>query len=134
MESKRVFGEGGLNLRKFQTNSRSLQERIDLHETLRNDSSLQSQQEEPTFSEDTLGVSKRSIVGEHKVLGVTWNPESDQLIFDVNNLAQLALDLRPTKRNLVSLIGKFYDLGFLSPVIICFKVPLQKLCQCKTDW
>ena len=35
----------------------------------------------------------------------------------------------------MSLIGKFYDpLGFLSPVIIRFKVLLQKLCQCKTDW
>ena len=135
VESKRVFGEGGFNLRKILTNSRRLQERIDLWETLRNDSSLQPQLDEPTFSEDTLGVSKSSIVGEHKVLGVTWNPESDQLIFDVNNLAQLALDLRPTKRNLVSLIGKFYDpLGFLSPVIIRFKVLLQKLCQCKTDW
>ena len=77
MWSKRVFGEGGFNLRKFLTNSRSLQERINLQETLRNDSSLQPQQEEPTFSEDTLGVSKSTIVGEHKVLGVTWNPESD---------------------------------------------------------
>ena len=135
VESKRVFGEGGFNLRKFLTNSRRLQEWIDLRETLRNDSSLQPQLDEPTFSEDTLGVSESSIVGEHKVLGVTWNLESDQLIFDINNLAQLTLDLRPTKRNLVSLIGKFYDpLGFLSPVIIRFKVLLQKLCQCKTDW
>ena len=38
------------------------------------------------------------------------------------------------KRNLVSLIGKFYDpLGFLSLVIICFKILFQKLCQCKSD-
>ena len=35
----------------------------------------------------------------------------------------------------MSLIGKFYDpLGFLSPVIFCFKVFLHKLCQGKTDW
>ena len=39
------------------------------------------------------------------------------------------------KRNLVSLIGKFYDLlGFISPVIICFKIFFQKLCQCNCDW
>ena len=58
-------------------------------------------------------------VGEHKILGVPWNPESDRLIFDVTCIAKLALDLNPTKRNLVSLIGKFYDpLGYLSPVVI----------------
>ena len=65
---------------------------------------------------------------EHKILGVPWNPESDQLIFDVTDLAKAALDLLPTKRNLVSLIGRFYDpLGFLSPVIIRFKIVFQKL-------
>ena len=30
---------------------------------------------------------------EHKILGVPWNPESDQLIFDVTDLAKAALDL-----------------------------------------
>ena len=67
-----------------------------------------------------------------QILGVLWNPESDQLIFDVANLANHRC---PTKRNLVSLIGKFYDpLGFLSPGIIRFDMLLQKLCQCKSDW
>ena len=132
-KSKRVFGEGGFNLRKFRTNSRSLQERIDLKENVRNGSL--PLMDEPTYSEAILGVSQDPNGEEHKVLGVVWNPEADQLIFDVANLAQLALDLHPTKRNLVSLIGKFYDpLGFLSPVIIKFKVLLQKLCQCKYDW
>ena len=132
-KSKRVFGEGGFNLRKFRTNSRSLQERIDLKENVRNGSL--PLMDEPTYSEATLGVSQDPNGEEHKVLGVVWSPEADQLIFDVANLAQLALDLHPTKRNLVSLIGKFYDpLGFLSPVIIKFKVLLQKLCQCKYDW
>ena len=43
----------------------------------------------------------------------------------------------PFKRetNLVSLIGRFYDpLGFLSPVVIRFKILFQRLCQCKSDW
>lgn len=43
---------------------------------------------------------------EYKVLGLPRNPESDELIFDV---CKLALVLNPTKRNLVSLTGKFYD-------------------------
>ena len=52
-------------------------------------------------------------------------------IFDITNLVQHARNLHPTKRNLVSLIGKFYDpLGLLSPVII--KLLIQKLY--KSDW
>ena len=61
--------------------------------------------------------------------------ESDQVIFDVSHLAELAPDLGPTKRNFVSFIGKFYDpLGFLSPMIIRFKVLFQKLCLRKCEW
>ena len=132
-ESKKIFREGGFNLRKFLTNSKHLQEQINLQEKPKINSLLQ--QNEPTYSEATLGVSQAPKFEEHKVLGVPWNSESDQLIFDITNLAKLAIDLHPTKRNLVSLTGKFYDpLGFLSPVIIRFKTLFQKLCQCKSDW
>ena len=61
---------------------------------------------ESTFSEITLGTSQPLTHEEHKVLGVLWSPESDHFLFDVSNLARLACDLEPTKRNLVSLIGK----------------------------
>ena len=131
--SKKIFCEGGFNLRKFLTNSKHLQERIDLQESPKPNSS--PLQDEPTFSETTPGVSQSPEMEEHKVLGVPWNPESDKPIFGVTDLARVALDLHPTKRNLVSLISKFYDpLGFLSPVIIRFKILFQKLCQCKSDW
>ena len=133
MESKKIFREGGFNLRKFKTNSKCLQERIDIQERPNSDSS--PLQDEPTYSETTLGASQPPTIEEHKVLGILWNPESDQLIFDVTGLAKVATDLHPTKRNIVSLIGKFYDpIGFLSAVIIKFKILFQKLCQCKTDW
>ena len=92
-------------------------------------------QDEQTFLEITLGVSQPLKLEEHKVLGIPWSPELDQLHFDVTDLARVALDLQPTKRHLVGLIGKFYDpLGFLSPVIVNFKILFQKLCQCKSDW
>ena len=129
-QSKEIFRKGGFNLRKFLTSSKRLQERIDSKE-----GNCSPQQDEPTYSEATLGTSQPQKREEHKVLGVPWNPESDQLAFDVANIATLAFELHLTKRNLVSLIGRFYDpLGFLSPVIIRFKVLFQKLCQCKSDW
>ena len=125
-QSKKIFHEGGFNLRKFFTNSKCLQGQIELQEGPKVDTS--PQQDEPTYAEATLGTSPVSSVEEHKILGIPWNSESDQLVFDISNIANLAHDLYPTKRNLVGLIGK---LGFLAPVIIKFKMLFQKLCQCK---
>lgn len=119
-------------MRKFLTDSRHLQELNDLKETQQTSSPLE---DKPTYSEATLGVSQPSRTGEHNVLGVPWNPGSDQLLFIISSIAQLAPELNPTKRNLISLIGKFYDpLGFLSSVVIRFNTLFQKLCQCKSNW
>ena len=116
-EFKKLFSEGGFNLRRYLTNSKDLQDRINSQESPEPD--VSPMQYEPTFSETTLGASRPQKMEEHKVLGVLWNPESDQFVFDITDLARAALELHPTKRNLVSLIGKFYDpLGFLSPLII----------------
>lgn len=113
VQSKQIFREGGFNLRKFLTNSKHLQEQIDLKETQCTSSLCR---DKPTYSEATLGTSHPLRTEEHMFLGVLWNPASDQFLFDTSGITQLAHDLSPTKRNLVSLIGKFYDpLGFLSP-------------------
>ncbi len=83
----------------------------------------------------TLGTSTTTKVEEHKVLGVPWNPDSDRLVLDVSELARQASTIEPTKRNLVSLIGRFYDpLGFLAPVVVKFKILFQKLCQDGIEW
>jgi hypothetical protein len=56
-------------------------------------------------------------------------------VFDLSDLSLAASNLQPSKRNLVSLIGRFYDpLGFLAPVTVKYKVLFQKLCQSKVDW
>ena len=47
----------------------------------------------------------------------------------------LARSLEPTKRNIVSLVGKFYDpLGILAPVVVKFKMFLQTMCEAKLEW
>ena len=41
----------------------------------------------------------------------------------------------PIKRNIVSLVGRFYDpLVILSPVVVRFKMFVQELCVAKLDW
>ena len=88
-----------------------------------------------TYAKAMLGAPANRTSGEHKILGIPWNLDSDTLLFDVSELAHLAKSLQPTKGNLVSLIGKFYDpLGFLAPVTIKFNILFQKLCQTKLDW
>ena len=53
----------------------------------------------------------------------------------LTDIAVMAANLEPTKRSIVSLVGKFYDpLGFLSPVVISFKIFLQELCVARLDW
>ena len=55
--------------------------------------------------------------------------------FDVSSLAQVATESQPTKRNVVSLVGRFYNpLGFLSPITIRFKILFQRLCRNKLGW
>ena len=44
--------------------------------------------------------------GEQKVLGINWNVSSDQIVFSLDELAAETRQLEPTKRNVISLIGK----------------------------
>ena len=92
-------------------------------------------EEDETYSKSMLGSSQKIRTGEQKVLGVRWCTSSDQITFRLDSTAQLARNLEPTKRNIVSIVGKFYDpLGFVSQVIIPFKVLFQQLCQAKVEW
>ena len=69
-----------------------------------------------------------------KILGVSWNPVCDTLVFDICATANALRALKPTKRNVVGFSSKFYDpLGFLSPAIISLKIYFQELCKAKIE-
>ena len=85
---------------------------------------------EEMYTNATLGKPHSSESLMVKVLGIIWNPQEDCLQFCVDDIAEVAAATEPTKRNVVSIIGKFYDpLRFLAPVIIHFKRLFQKLCE-----
>ena len=120
IQAKEIFRQGGFNLRKFLSNSQPLQTKIDLAEGLPN---------------SDPATDSTPAMREVKVLGVTWNPHNDSLVFDFSDLSIAADNLQPTKRNLVGLIGRIYDpLGFLAPITIKYKILFQKLCQSKLEW
>ena len=69
------------------------------------------------------------------MLGVQWDISSDEFVMSLKGIVSTAVELEPTKRVIMSLMGKFYDLlGFLSPVVIRFKVFLQELYEAQLDW
>lgn len=130
--AKALLKTAAFNLRKFSSNSSSLQARIDAEEFGGAPEVIESPE---TFSQATLGGNQGLSNGEQKVLGVPWNVFSDQIVFTLNELADQARALEPTKRNVISLIGKFYDpLGFIAPIVVRFKVFMQALCGAKIGW
>ena len=137
LESKKILKDGGFNLRKFVTNSDTLQQQINASdptkEQLRRPPAVSHSEE--TYSKSTLGVTQPVQSGEQKVLGVRWEVAKDQLCFGFSDIAHHAARMEPTKRNLVSVVGKFYDpIGFLSPIVIKFKILFQDLCEGKNNW
>ena len=82
-----------------------------------------------------LGTTQSNQPGEQKVLGVRWDVAKDQFCFGFIDIAHSAAELEPTKRNLISIVGRFYDpIGFLAPIVIKFKILLQELSERKIDW
>ena len=60
------------------------------------------------------------------MLGVCWKVCSDELQFGVADISDQAKRIVPTKSNVVSIIGRFYDpLGYLSPIVVRFKMLFQ---------
>ena len=64
-----------------------------------------------TFAKTTLGGTPSQKTSEQKILGVCWDTHSDCFVtvFDLHELAEIAVKLEPTKRNIVSIVGRFYD-------------------------
>ncbi len=129
LESKSLFKSGGFNLRKFVTNSTSLQTKINQQEA------SQPNRDQESYSKTTLGSSKLMDDGEQKILGIRWSYTNDNLLVDLNELALHAHQLDLTKRSIVGVASRVYDpVGFVSPVTIRFKVLFQELCEEKVDW
>lgn len=108
--------EAGFNLRKFVTNSLELWNMITTNEG-------QALENNPTLPR------------EHKVLGVNWNPNRDELLFDLTSIKERIEWLEPTKRNIIGLAAQLYDaFGILSPITVSFKIFFQQLCKAGLQW
>ena len=75
---------------------------------------------------------KELISSEHKLLGLNWSPDSDELHFSTQ-ISENSSSI--TKRKVLSLIAKLYDpMGFLAPVTIRCKIFMQLLWKENLEW
>ena len=72
---------------------------------------------------------------ERKVLEMFWNPNQDQLIYDLTKILEAVKDQPATRRLILTTATRFFDpLGLISLVILPFKIMFQKLCKAQRDW
>ncbi|XP_065886647.1 uncharacterized protein [Dysidea avara] len=90
-------------------------------------------EEEESYAKTTTGPFSRSSYT--KVLGISWDDQSDNFLFDFTDLIEYARQLPPSKRSVLKFNAKIYDpLGLLSPFVIRLKVLFQVLCSNQHKW
>ena len=128
-----LLAEVGFNLRKFVTNSQTLQKHLlysDYQSTfisvMTSSSGKSVALDDESYTKNTLG-DKLHVPECVKVLEIKWRPTDDQLVGDLSTLP--LKQLRPTKRNIIGNSARIYvPLGFLSPVMVHCKMMFQDFC------
>lgn len=134
LDSRSILKAGGFNVRKFISSSSTLQAKID-KDQVGSGSTLNKQGTEETYAKSTLGSTQGLCTGETKILGVVWDVGNDCFVFDISEVASKAREIEPTKRNAVSMVRRFCNpVGFLSPLIVRFKIFFQHLCESQIVW
>lgn len=114
-EMNQLMKAGGFQLQKWNSNSATLLQQL---------SQMSDKTDE---SSETLKLN-RSI----KVLGVSWNRESDTLEYNLNELGNYETI---TKRQVLSDLARLYDpLGLIAPVVLVAKLFMQTLWQSGLGW
>ncbi|XP_062704050.1 uncharacterized protein LOC134286454 [Aedes albopictus] len=121
-EVKFVHQKGGFEIRNWVSNSPEVLQ------------SLGEQQQVSTvhFAEDKGSIQER-------VLGMIWNPQSDEFSFSTKSREQhlpyFSGEKRPTKRAVLSCVMGFFDpLGLLAPFTIHGRIIVQQLWRSGCEW
>ncbi|XP_063533695.1 uncharacterized protein LOC134743993 [Cydia strobilella] len=113
-EMNELLGKAGFTLQKWTTSSNDLLEMI-------------KREKEDVGS--GIEIKQDEII---KILGLTWNRESDEFHYAVS-LTPMKIPV--TKRNIISDISRLFDpLGWVAPCVILAKVMIQKLWLTGITW
>ena len=102
-KAKLILSEAGFDLRKWVTNDSKLQQFFDSQE---NSETKISNETDITFNEEQFGPAKNNY---KKVLGLEWDIQNDEIVFQFEPFICLAKSLTPTKRNVLKVCASFYD-------------------------
>lgn len=86
----------------------------------------------PADKQETCNFNLPDGTSSMKTLGLLWNPSLDVFQFTVPDEI---IHIKPTKRNILSVISKIYDpLGLVSVVVVEAKMLMQAIWKEKLDW
>ena len=110
-----LFGRGNFSLRKWNSSSREVLDRIPVE-----------------FREQQAVSALPSAAEFSKTLGLEWNSRLDSFRLTISELPVLE---NLTKRALVSDVAKIFDaLGWFAPTTVKMKVLLQRVWESRVDW
>ena len=147
-EAYKLFGKArermanaGFRLRKWLTNDKDLRDKISAIEnfsakdTMSESKHMLAADSDESYAKQTLGIGSKLNSGHEKVLGLSWDIESDNFIFQFSRLADAAEKVDLTKRNLLSLLASQFDpIGWIGPIIIRMKMLFQDICRENIEW
>ena len=124
--AQQIFQQGGFKLRKWVSNSAFLNNKIkSVGEKI-------SEIDDSSIAEQLLGQGDAQGA---KILGVSYDKDTDRLYINVRDIAKNGLTLKKTKRNLLSMSASIYDpFGIISPVVLPLKLLFQKICTPSIKW
>ena len=134
---KSRLDDEGFNMRKWESNSRDVLEKLQDDRQYQQPQPSSSQmtsvsEEDQGYDQSVFAQSRESIP---KVLGQRWNNLSDELEFEFTRIVNAAETEIITKRIILSIATRFYDpVGLISPIALPFKLIFQELCQKALRW
>ena len=133
--AKEIMSSGGFNLRKWNSNDKSVINEINKFENkgLESNKGALVVEDDQTYSKysSTMSVSEDKL----KVLGIGWDNNTDMLHVELSGVSAFAKTLTPTKRSVLRIAAKIFDpMGYMTVLTIKFKAFFQHLCINKCSW
>ena len=117
------FRNAGFTIHKWKTNDALLNNYINHGDV--------TESVEMSYADIQFGTSEKY----KKVLGVNWDTNSDEMVFDFMSIIQMCEKMKVTKRNVLKVGASFYDpVGWICLLVIQVKLIFKDICLIKVDW
>ena len=125
--AKQTLADGGFNLRKWDSNSQELRDKI-ASDSLRESPEATSYSVNDSNTQDSHQL-------QTKLLGISYDSHSDDFYFCFTELIEHISKFPASRRSLLKVTASMFDpLGLLSPFIIRLKMLFQTLCSKGIGW